>query len=193
MTTFIIIFILFVLYMIACCMDGPDLKPLWKRWLGIKLEGYANQLKPIHYCQGVCCGYYKLANETLPLYEKRYTQLIEEIAKMNALNSRPTLIMQKFEAMPIESCVMLTKGDIYEARMYQDMMRQHGIPDWQIPRHKSVSFMIEEAKEKCVRNLLNEAKQFASVNVDEESRWPGIIITAKMLVGKKNEYIDLEK
>ena len=188
MTTFIIIFILFVLYTIACCMDGPDLKPLWKRWLGVKLEGYANQLKPIHYCQGVCCGYYKLANETLPLYEKRYRQLIEEIAKMNALNSRPTIVMQKFEAVPVESRVMLSEGDIYEAQMYQDMMRQHGIPDWQIPPHKNVSFLVEDAKRRCIDGLLNEAKQFVDVKVDEESHWPGIIIMAKMLVEKKNNY-----
>ena len=83
---------------------------------------------------------------------------------------------------------MLSEGDIYEARMYQDMMRQHGIPDWQIPPHKSVSFLVEDAKRRCIDGLLNEAKQFADVKVDEESHWPGIIIMAKMLVGKKNNY-----
>lgn len=45
----ITIFILFILYTIGCCLDGPDLKPKWKKWLGGKLERMANNLKPINY------------------------------------------------------------------------------------------------------------------------------------------------
>jgi len=37
------IFILFLLYMTACIMDGPDVKPLWRRWLGGKLERWADK------------------------------------------------------------------------------------------------------------------------------------------------------
>lgn len=29
----ITIFSLFILYTIACIMDGQDVKPLWKKWL----------------------------------------------------------------------------------------------------------------------------------------------------------------
>lgn len=173
-----------VIYTIACCMDGPDLKPKWKHWLGVKLEGYADSLKPIDYCVHEKCKYYELATINLPQYEKVYIELLGELARMNALNSKPTIVMHNFDAIPVESRMVLSEGEIYEARMYHDMMRQHGIPDWQIPRRKNVSFMVEEAKEKCVRNLLNEAKQFASVEVDEESQWPGIVITAKMIVGR---------
>lgn len=178
------VFILFVLYTIACCMDGPDLKPRWKWWLGMKLECYADSLKPIDYCVRDKCKFYNMATYKFPLVQKQYDELLRSVARMNALNSRPTFTMYKFDAVPVESHIMLSEGDIYQARMYQDMMRQHGVPDWKMPRHKNVSFMVEEAKEKCVRNLLNEAKQFASVEVDEESYWPGIVITAKMLVGK---------
>lgn len=177
-----------ILYTIACCMDGPDLKPRWRRWLGMKLERYADNLKPIDYCIRDKCKYYGLATVNLPQYEKKYIEMIAEFAKINALNSRPTIVMQNFDAVPVESRVMLSEGDIYEARMYQDMMRQHGIPDWQIPPHKSVSFLVEDAKRRCIDGLLNEAKQFVDVKVDEESHWPGIIIMAKMLVGKKNNY-----
>lgn len=41
-----LIFILFVLYTIACCMDGPDLKPIWKKWLGKKLYHKAKYFWP---------------------------------------------------------------------------------------------------------------------------------------------------
>ena len=39
-------FTLFILYTIACCMDGPDLKPLWKTWLGKKLYHKAKYFWP---------------------------------------------------------------------------------------------------------------------------------------------------
>ena len=182
----IIYVVLGVIYTIACCMDGPDLKPKWKHWLGVKLEGYADSLKPIDYCVRDKCKYYELATVKLPQYKKKQKELKKELALINNLSSyMPPVVMHNFDAVPVESRMMLSEGDIYEARMYQDMMRQHGIPDWQTPRHKNVSFMVEEAKEKCIRNLLNEAKQFASVEVDEESHWPGIVITAKMMVGRK--------
>ena len=41
-----LIFILFILYTIACCMDGPDLKPIWKTWLGKKLYHKAKYFWP---------------------------------------------------------------------------------------------------------------------------------------------------
>ena len=39
-------FTLFILYTIACCMDGPDLKPIWKKWLGKKLYHKAKYFWP---------------------------------------------------------------------------------------------------------------------------------------------------
>lgn len=41
-----LIFTLFILYTIACCMDGPDLKPIWKTWLGKKLYHKAKYFWP---------------------------------------------------------------------------------------------------------------------------------------------------
>ena len=41
-----LIFILFILYTIMCCMDGPDLKPIWKKWLGKKLYHKAKYFWP---------------------------------------------------------------------------------------------------------------------------------------------------
>ena len=38
-----------ILYTIACVMDGQDVKPLWNRWAGKKLEKAANYFSPIKY------------------------------------------------------------------------------------------------------------------------------------------------
>lgn len=45
----IVVFVLFVLYTLACIADGPDVKPKWKKWLGKKLEKMANRCYPIQY------------------------------------------------------------------------------------------------------------------------------------------------
>ena len=47
----ITIFVLFVLYTLACIADGPDVKPIWKKWLGKRLEKMANKYYPIQYVQ----------------------------------------------------------------------------------------------------------------------------------------------
>ena len=46
-----LIFTLFIFYTICCCLDGPDLKPKWKKWLGNKLhslgDNYVQQPKDV--------------------------------------------------------------------------------------------------------------------------------------------------
>ena len=42
-----VIITLFVLYTIGCCLDGPDLKPKWKEWLGTRLYRLSDSLHPI--------------------------------------------------------------------------------------------------------------------------------------------------
>ena len=78
------IFMLFVLYTIACCMDGQDLKPIWKRWLGVRLERMADSLYPIDYCVYKKCRFYNRAKYDLPMIQKQYETLISEISKMHS-------------------------------------------------------------------------------------------------------------
>ena len=72
MTIAIIYITLGVLYTIACVMDGQDVKPLWKRWLGSKLESYADRLKPINYCNTGKCKFAQIAYE----HSRQNTRLI---------------------------------------------------------------------------------------------------------------------
>lgn len=64
------IFTLFIIYTICCCLDGPDLKPIWEDWLGTKLHKYGNQF--VKYVP-----YYPLDGP--PMNVKIYTQHIEPI------------------------------------------------------------------------------------------------------------------
>ena len=80
-----LIFSLFILYTVLCCLDGPDLKPKWQNWLGQKLHDYGNKYvsyKPIDLP-------IDLPKYELSLYETRYVPLkiksytrVSEIAEM---------------------------------------------------------------------------------------------------------------
>ena len=78
-----LIFSLFVLYTVLCCLDGPDLKPKWQNWLGHKLHKYAD--KYVSYAPLE----FSLPTYEIPIYETRYVPLkiqshtrVSEIAQM---------------------------------------------------------------------------------------------------------------
>lgn len=49
------IFILFVLYTLACIADGPDIKPILKVKIGTYLRIEADKLTKVRYCNPDCC------------------------------------------------------------------------------------------------------------------------------------------
>ena len=145
-----------IIYTIACCMDGPDLKPLWKKALGKKLEKASNYFYPIEY-----------------------------FTKTEFLPGKPAYIEKTtFDAVKVESRVMIGEGEVWEARRQEEMSQQRGYT-YPIPRWNTVSFMVEEAKKDCAQELFEQAKQGMIIKVDEESHWPGIIIHGYMYVGVK--------
>ena len=64
-----LIFSLFILYTVLCCLDGPDLKPKWQNWLGHKLHSYAD--KYVSYAPLK----YSLPEYEIPIYETKYVPL----------------------------------------------------------------------------------------------------------------------
>lgn len=75
-----VVFSLFIVYTIICCLDGPDLKPKWKTWLGNKLHDLGNK-------------YVLLASYIPPeiihydLYETRYKPLkLKSYLKLSELD-----------------------------------------------------------------------------------------------------------
>ena len=41
-----IIVTLFAVYTVCSCLDGPDLKPIWKEWIGTRMHIHAENLIP---------------------------------------------------------------------------------------------------------------------------------------------------
>ena len=79
-----LIFSLFILYTVLCCLDGSDLKPKWQNWLGHKLHSYADK-----YVSYAPVETFSLPKYEIPIYETRYVPLkiqsctrVSEIAEM---------------------------------------------------------------------------------------------------------------
>lgn len=164
----ITIFTLFVLYTVACCMDGPDLKPKWKKWLGGKLERLANYYYPINY---VCKIRYKTRWKTR---ESLFTP-----------TEAPDIVT--FDAKKIEKRIILGGFELFEARRNDEMMRIRGIPMWQAPGILSEGEIVNRAKKECIYGILDNVKQFINIEVDRQSCDPDIIVRGHINVGVKRE------
>ena len=180
-----VIFTLFVLYTIACCMDGPDLKPLWKRWLGIRLETIADKLHPIDYCNIDKCWYYHQATHDLPLYIKRYETFVSEVARMNALNSHPVIVLGRYEPKIIEQSFMLREDDLLDARMDEALTRRYTNLAC-ISSGMTVNRIVARTKERCIYSILETVKKLITIKEDRESDYPNIIIKGSLCVGLEN-------
>ena len=186
----IMLFIIFVLYTIACCMDGPDLKPLWKRWLGKKLEGYADILCPIDYCVIGKCKYYKVASIDYARTLMEYGRLKREYDafKKNSLFT-PHVEVSYYDIKRIQETFILREGDLFEARMNEEMAERRGIPLWQlpIPHYMTVDGIVNRTKETCLCKILDSAKQFVTIEEDREIDFPNIIVKGSLHVGVKRK------
>lgn len=188
MTMAILLFILFVLYTIACCMDGPDLKPLWKCWLSKKLEGYANSLHPIDYCVIGNCKYYRVASIDYARLLMEYGRLKREYNDFkNTMLSVPPVEVSLYDIKRIEEAFILREGDLFEARMHEDMAERRGIPSWQIPHSMTVDGIVNRTKETCLSKILDAVKQFVTIEEDRETHFPEIIVRGSLNVGVKRQ------
>lgn len=183
----ITIFSLFILYTIACIMDGQDVKPLWKKWLGSKLEIMANELKPIRYCNYNLCGFYKDAVYNLPMVREQYQQLLKNITMMNALDSRPKIFISEYDIKNIEQGFILGESELYEARMHEEIAKRNGIQSWQIPSMMTVDGIVLRTKERCMDSISDAVKPFITIEEDRESHFPDIIVKGTLHVGVKRK------
>lgn len=180
----ILIFTLFVLYTIACCLDGPDLKPRWKRSLGLQLRDMANNLHPIDYCSHDRCRYYFDATERLPYYRNSYEELMRHIAEMNALNSTPTVFISEYDIKNIESVCMIYEDDLYHARRNEQIAAERG---FMVPECISVHRLLQKAERDCINSCLDKARDFVVLTEDRETHWPNIVVRGNLFIGKKKK------
>ena len=160
------IFTLFVLYTIACCMDGPDLKPLWKRWLGMKLEAKANSLHPINYCNKGDCQYF--------------------LQWMPPQKPIPVEVHQ-YGMKRIAHDVHINESQLMRARYHEEMARAHNIP---LPQFQTVEGLVNDAKELCARMLLDSILPYINFKVTNGDWRPEIIVSGSIEVSTpKNELI----
>lgn len=155
-----------ILYMLACITDGQDVKPLWKRWLGGKLEGWADNLKPINYCNRSECKYW-------------------QSYQLNDCRTRYEIPQVRFDAEKIEARMVLTEDELFRARIIEDEARRHGMPLHFIPRRETVDGMIDDLKKNCVNDILKLAKSHITVDVRKDECRGEIVIDGMLYVGKK--------
>lgn len=179
---------MFIIYTIACCMDGPDLKPKWKYWLGSKLAEYADRLKPIDYCVTGKCKFYKVANYDYARLRLRYGSLKREYDDFKkTMQSLPPIDVTLYDIKTIEQAYILRESELFEARMHEDMAERRGMQMWQLPQMMTVDGIVARTKEKCVNSVIDTVKPFITIKEDRESHYPDIIVRGTLHVGVKRK------
>ena len=173
-----------LLYLVACIMDGPDVKHLWKKWLGLKLADAALHFYPIHYCKIEHC-----------IYPKKCREASDEIADLKkcidsflSMRNRP-LEVTKYDMVKIESePYLISEDQLFRAHRMQHEAKIRG-EEFLLPYHETVDGLISLAKESVVRNILQTIKngEFVQINVDDTSRYPEIIVNGFAYVGNKTK------
>lgn len=146
-----------IIYLIACVMDGQDVKPLWKKWVGKKLEKAANYFFPINYVTKT-----KVVKEYVPLPSP--TPL--ERCDYDRLN---------FDAEKVASQTMITESDLMMAFIHTPHQKKD-----------ITNILIKENKSKCLNAIFRKIAEENVVNfeIDRETRRPNIIVRAWMYIGK---------
>ena len=163
------IFTLFVLYTLACVMDGQDVKPKWKNWLGGKLESMANDLKPIKYC----LPHSQLCPKCISPFEQAAYQRCE------------------VEMQMLKSCLMLGEQELYEARMHEHLAEISGGMSF-LPPYLTVSGMVDDAKRRCIASILKTIEEQGLIDVQVvDGHIGGIIVEGSLYVRKPKNFMEL--
>lgn len=147
-----------ILYAIACVMDGQDVKPLWKKWVGGKLEKAANHFFPINYV-------------TKTKVVKEYVPMPSPTPWEHCGYDHVT-----FDAVKVASQTMITESDLMMA--YRHMPYQ---------KSDFMNILINENKRECFNAIFRKiaAEDVVNFEVDRETQRPNIIVRAYMYVGRK--------
>lgn len=172
-----------ILYTIACVMDGSDVKPLWKKWLGVKLAALADYYDP-EFCRKV---------DKCP-YPKKYLAAKEDIrllkAELNSYRNKPCIPLElqetRFDNVKLESNICISESDVFEAMREMEMARMYGISHM-IPAWRIVDGLVERCKQNVVNGIFETIKRenLVNIEVDKESRRPAIIVRGWLYVGRK--------
>lgn len=179
------------IYLIACIMDGQDLKPLWKKWLGLKLADIADLYYPIDYCIMPKCKYYnglKKAKKEIKGLRNDLSVTKRELVRLKL--DRIDRQYATFDSVRIESePYIITEDEVFRAYRNEEQARNRGyshlLPPWE-----TIEGLKACTKERIIKNIYETIKrnEFVNIDIDTESRYPAIIMRGWLYVGrKKNE------
>lgn len=171
------VFVLFVMYTLACVADGPDVKPKWKFWLGCRLEKEALKYKPIAYCMGThkcpAVFYYRSAladSERMADYHKSLVEsIVERQSRYEALRVDNVFYMAERECF-------VSEGDVHDAMI---MFRGN-----EFAVKERVDELLAHAADVCRNEILEPIKQQIKFDVDRKTRYPGIIVKGTLILRK---------
>jgi hypothetical protein len=163
-------------------MDGPDVKPLWKKRLGLKLADTALRFYPIHYCKIENC-----------IYPKKYRSALVEIdelkSRLESLSIKTKIPLQvemydsvRIEANPVE----ITEDELFHAYESERFARERGY-EHLLPKWETVDGLVSIAKENVAKSILDAIKQneFINTEVVKDSYRPFIVVRGWLDVGRK--------
>ena len=169
-----------ILYMLACIADGQDVKPIWKRWLGLKLADIADGFYPIDFCHRDTCKYYKGLRKA----QKDVRELKHRLDVFQT--ARPIPVQQSYLALDkIESRMVISEGDVFRARCREHEAERIGMPKHMLPKWETVDGLVEETKRRCVDSILKAAETRITLEVEKERFYPEIAVLGTLYVGRK--------
>ena len=145
-----------VLYIIACVMDGQDVKPLWKKWVGKRLERAANYFFPIKYVSETKYKYVPI-NTPSPFEHCDYDHLT-------------------FNAEKIHATHLITETDMRDVLSFVEYRREDAVQ--RLIRERK-SRCVHAICQKIADG------GYITVEEDRRTRYPNILIRAWVYVGKK--------
>lgn len=173
--------------MIACIMDGPDVKPLWKKWLGTKLANVANYYYRTDRCAHTDCYWYKsyrqaqIDNEIL---NRQLQKMQDCFCDMYAKNAYPTIYLNNSDMQLIEEKIILDEWEVFRAIRDEEIERKYG-DGYMLPHTSGIDLLVERTKNMCFKRIVDRLRdtKMVSYSVDKDSKAPAIIVSGCMLAG----------
>ena len=165
-----LIFVLFVMYTLACVADGPDVKPLWKRWLSHRLLRASQNLTGVVVCNGpYICRHVSRIKDSEKRYKALSMELQSQIHRMIATRADGIFV--------IRGDVQISEGDLHDIYIRTKPM---GDLYFEAEKQRAVRHAVEVCKNKILDGL---SKGFA-FDVEQDERTKAITIHGSLVINR---------
>lgn len=172
-----LIFVLFVMYTLACIADGPDVKPRWKSWLGNKFLRLSQRYIRFNPCFGPpVCSHIRDARASVDAYRKAYALLRDQVERMVATDPGGLAV--------IRSKVSISEQEL--SHMYIQS-RYYGGTFFEDEKNKAILL----AKDLCKKNITNMLLRNLTFDVQEDHQTMGINVFASLVINRHYNEIDV--